>query len=259
MPLDNREYRRRLGFTNQNELKKFFKATNIVVVNWTRVERCNERLKEIFRAIDTTVHSDIRVDNIEEFCLKVDETYQILKDNNILPRMNNYGRTPDDVYYNWMRGYLVCEYFSKALSVIFDVEQEAIATVGDDKLTDIDTFSQSPTADLEITLPDRTIRLEVQSGYTGINDIKAHKVVEAKRLLAETGVYSYVVHFDLFNGKAALIDISSIDNASIHWERRAQMEDQKVFSIPENSFSWDLTDAPQAYAHILYQEENETA
>lgn len=254
MPQDTCDFRKRLGFTNKTKLQKFFKATDFVVVNWSRVERCNERLKEIFRAVDAAVNPDIRIDNIEQFCSKVDETYQILKDNNILPRMNNYGRAPDDVYYSWMRGFLVCEYFSKALSIIFDVDQTAITTVGNDQLTDIATFSKSPTADLEIALVDRTIRLEVQSGYTGINDIKAHKVNEAKRLFAETGVYSYVVHFDLFNGNAALIDISSIDDTSIHWVRRAQMEGQKVFAIPDNSFSWDLTAEPLAYTDILYQE-----
>ena len=259
MPQDNRDFKRRLGFTNKEKLKKFYKATDFIVVNWARVERCNERLKEIFRAVNLAVHPDIRVEDIEQFSLKVDETYQILKDNNIIPRMNNYGRAPDDVYYSWMRGYLVCEYFAKPLSIIFNVEPTAITTVGDDQLTDIDTFSQSPTADLEIALEDRTIRLEVQSGFTGINDIKKHKVNEARRLLAETGAYSYVVHFDLFNGKAALIDISSIDDRSVHWENRAQMEDQKVFAIPANAFSWDLTTEPQAYTTILYQEQNETA
>lgn len=254
MPTDNREFRRLLGFTNQDKAKKFFKATDFVVVNWARVERCNERLKEIFHAVNQAVHADIRVDDIDQFCTKVDDTYQILKDNNILPRMNNYGRAPDDVYYSWMRGYLVCEYFSNALAQIFSVEEEAIAIVGDDQLTDIETFSQSPTADLEITLSDSSVRIEVQSGFTGINDIKKHKVVEAKRLLSETGTRSYVVHFDLFNGKAALIDISSIDNSSVHWENRAQMEDQQVFSIPQNAFLWDLTDEPQSYTAILYQE-----
>ncbi|MBQ3530212.1 MAG: hypothetical protein IJA47_06965 [Oscillospiraceae bacterium] len=254
MPTENREFRRLLGFTNQEQVRKFFKATDFVIVNLARVERCNERLKEIFRAIHQAVHTEIRVDNIDQFCSKVDVTYQILNDNNILPRMNNYGRAPDDVYYSWMRGYLVCEYFSKALAQIFGVEKEAIALVGDDQLTNIETFSQSPTADLEITLPDRSIRIEVQSGFTGTNDIKKHKVVEAKRLLSETGTLSYVVHFDLFNGKAALIDISSISDTGVHWENRAQMEDQQVFSIPQNAFLWDLTDAPQTYTAILYQE-----
>lgn len=254
MPTENREFRRLLGFTNQDKVKKFFKATDFIVVNWARVERCNERLKEIFHAVNQAVHTDIRADDIDQFCTKVDDTYQILKDNNILPRMNNYGRAPDDVYYSWMRGYLVCEYFSKALSQIFGVEEGAISIVGDDQLTDIETFSQSPTADLEITLADSSVRIEVQSGFTGVNDIKKHKVVEAKRLLSEAGTRSYVVHFDLFNGKAALIDISSIDNASVHWENRAQMEDQQVFSIPQNAFLWDLTDAPQSYTTILYQE-----
>lgn len=36
MPFDNREYRRQLGFTNQTVLKKYFKATDIISVNWTR-------------------------------------------------------------------------------------------------------------------------------------------------------------------------------------------------------------------------------
>lgn len=252
--MDSREYRRKLGFTNKERLKKHFKATDFVVVNWTRIERCNERLKEIFRALHPVMHPQIRITNIDLFCRKVDETYQILKANNILPRMNNHGRTPDDVYYNWMRGYLVCEYFAKSLALVFDVEENSISIVGADQLTNIETFSQSPTADLEISLKDRTIRLEVQSGFTGINDIKKHKVEEAKRILNSRDIASYVAHFDLFNGKAALIDISSIDDSSIHWENRAQMEDQKVFSIPDNAFVWDLTSTPRPYSTILYKE-----
>lgn len=252
--MNGKEYRKKLGFTNKEDLKRFFKATDFVVVNWSRIEQCNERLKVIFHVIHSTVHPQIRIANIDSFCQEIDKTYQILRDNNILPRMNNYGRAPDDVYYSWMRGYLVCEYFAKSLAYIFGVDEDSIVIVGGDQLTDIDTFSQSPTADLEITLDDRTIRLEVQSGFTGINDIKKHKVDEAKRILDSRGVVSYVVHFDLFNGKAALIDISSIDDSSIHWERRAQMEDQKVFAIPDNAFVWDLTVAPCLYSEILYRE-----
>ena len=49
MPFDSRNYRRKLGFTNQTTLKKHFKATDIVSINWDKIEKCNQRLKEIFQ------------------------------------------------------------------------------------------------------------------------------------------------------------------------------------------------------------------
>ena len=103
-----------------------------------------------------------------------------MKENNIIPRLNNYGRLPEDVYYNWMRGYAVIEFFSGTLADVFGVSKGSIRAVGDNRLTNIDTFSKSPTADLEITLNKDIVRLEVQSGFTGINDIKAHKVRKAR-------------------------------------------------------------------------------
>lgn len=150
-----------------------------------------------------------------------------------------------------MRGYAVCEFFSKALSIVFDVPQDSIKTVGNDKLTDINTFSKSPTADLEIELERKAIRLEIQSGFTGTNDIKRHKVDEAKRMFSSNNVLTYVVHFDLFNGKAAIIDISSISDDNVNWEHRQQFEDQIVFSIPTEDFKWAITDAPVIYKNII--------
>lgn len=50
-----------------------------------------------------------------------------------------------------MKGYAVCEFFSKSL-----------------------------TADLEIELNDKTLGLEIQSAFTETNDINRHKAIEAK-------------------------------------------------------------------------------
>ena len=254
MPLTDREYRKKLGFTNQNALKKYFKFTDQTIVNWDRIEQANERLKDMFIKLNTVVNEQIRQDYMAEFIEKFAATYETLKDSNIIPRLNNFGRTPDDVYYNWMRGRLVCEFFLKALSKIFLVPECAICCIGNDNLMDVSTFSQTATADLEITTVHGRLRLEVQSGFTGINDIKRHKVLEARKVLDQQGIPSYVVHFDLFNGKAALINISSIEDTSIHWEHRAQLEDQTVFSIPHDAFCWDLTEPPPYYTGILYQE-----
>lgn len=252
MPFDSRNYRRRLGFTNQENLKKHFKATDIICINWDKIEQCNQRLKDMFRQINRTVHPSVQWINMNEIDYEIDNAYTIMRENDILPHLNNYGRYPEDLYYNWMRGYIVCKYFAPALARIFNVPEELIRTVGHDSLAEIETFSQSPVADLEIGIDNTIIRLEIQSGYTGVNDIKAHKVREAQRAFRYEQILSYVVHFDLFNGTMAIVDITNIDENSIHWVTRTQMEGQRVFSIPAEAFRWFLPDNPPYYLDILF-------
>ncbi len=252
MPFNSKEYRRKLGFTNQATLKKHFKATDIISVNWDKIEKCNERLKEIFVEINGVVHPSIQWKSIKLIHDEIDNAYSIMRKNNIFPRLNNFGRYPEDMYYNWMRGYVVCKYFTPALSAIFGVAEDSIKTVGHDSLTEIETFSQSPVADLELALDNKTVRLEIQSGYTGTNDIKEHKVREAKRAYRQEQVYSYVVHFDLFNGTMAIVDITNIDDNSIHWEIRTQMEGQRVFAIPDEAFRWFIPESVPNYLDILF-------
>ncbi len=151
-----------------------------------------------------------------------------------------------------MRGYIICKFFTPALSQIFGVQEDSIKTVGHDSLSEIETFSKSPVADLELEIDSKTIRLEIQSGYTGVNDIKEHKVREAKRAYEQEQVYSYVVHFDLFNGTMAIVDITNINDNSVHWETRSQMEGQRVFAIPNEAFRWFLLDDIPNYLDILY-------
>lgn len=252
MPFDSRNYRRKLGFTNQTTLKKHFKATDIVSINWDKIEKCNQRLKEIFQEINQAVNQSVHWENLSPIQNEIDSAYLVMKENNIFPRLNNNGRSPEDLYYNWMRGYIVCKFFTPALSQIFGVQEDSIKTVGHDSLSEIETFSKSPVADLELEIDSKTIRLEIQSGYTGVNDIKEHKVREAKRAYEQEQVYSYVVHFDLFNGTMAIVDITNINDNSVHWETRSQMEGQRVFAIPNEAFRWFLLDDIPNYLDILY-------
>lgn len=251
MPI-GKKYRSLLGYSNAEMLKKHFKSKDIIEINWSKIELYNERIKNIFQELNNIVHESIKYENLTDFNSKIDNAYDILKKNKIIPKLNNNGRNPEDVYYNWMRGYAVCEFFSKALSVVFDIPQNSIKIVGNDKLTDIKTFSKSPTADLEIELENKTVRLEIQSGFTGINDIKQHKVNEAKRIFSSVGIHSYIVHFDLFNGNVAIIDISSIDDNDVNWMHRNEFEGQIVFSIPSNYFNWAITDQPINFKEIIY-------
>lgn len=70
-------------------------------------------------------------------------------------------------------------------------------------------------------------------------------------MFSSANIYSYIVHFDLFNGKAAIIDISSISDKDVNWVHRQEFENQIVFSIPSESFKWAITDMPTNYKNII--------
>lgn len=92
---------------------------------------------------------------------------------------------------------------------------------GGDNFESIESFKRSPKADF---LLDNHLLLEVQSGFQGINDIKEHKVIEAKRRLITDKIPTIVVHFDLFNGQVACVEISKIKDNDLNWITRQQME-----------------------------------
>lgn len=249
-----RDYRRELGFTNQGDVKNFFAGKDITpTVDYNYIELLNTRLIQIVKKINTLVSKEVSLSDVDEFCINnVDSVFKKLKDNNIIQRLNNQGRRPEQVYFSWMRGYIISSYFLKALSKIFEVSLENISLIGDDDLDNIESFRRTPTADLEITLNDgNRVRIEVQSGFVGINDIKQHKVLEAKRIFETDAISSLAIHFDLFNGQVAFIKLDEIEDDSVNWITRQQMEGQTVFNIDQNYFSWKLTQMPPSLNDIF--------
>ena len=249
-----KEYRKGLGFTNQKSVKDFFAGKDIKpIVDYNYIKLFNFRLVEIIRKIDSLVEKNINLNDINNFCEKhVDDVFEKLKKNEIIQKLNNQGRRPEQVYFSWMRGYIISSYFLKALSVIFKVNIDNIALIGDDDLQNIDSFKRTPTADLEINLPNQgKIRIEVQSGFVGINDIKQHKVLEAKKIFQEKNIPSLAIHFDLFNGQVAFVKLNTIEDDSVNWITRQQMEGQTVFNIEQNYFIWKLTEKPPTLNDIL--------
>ena len=238
---EGKEYRTTIGFSNKNNLKKFFKFTDVSpIVNWEKIEQSNKRLADIFHRINETVSEDTKQSNIDIFCKKIETAYNIMKQNNIIEKLNNQGREPDDVYYNWMRGYLVCEYFISSISKLFGVEENKISIIGQDDLKKIETFARTATADFELkNLRGKDIRLEIQSGYTGINDIKLSKIHEAKQQYEHRKIESYIIHFDLFNGFAAVVNITDfykIPESAYH----KAFENTDVLKIKDEWFKWNL-------------------
>ncbi len=249
--MDNRDFRKKLGFTNATNLKKFYKATDLKEnnINWSLIESYNQRLYEISINLNNAIHNDIQID-IEKLKEKIECTYQNIKQYNLIANFNNNGRPYEDVYYNWMRGFLICEFFKKAICLAFNINENNFYCIGNDDTKNPKTFSKSATADIEIKLNNNKIRLEIQSGYTGKNDIKLSKINEAKNCRVET----YIIHFDLFNGKVAIIDIlnSNIETINKYAKENPLHEGTMEISIPQEAFCWDLTDKIQNYKTLTY-------
>ena len=176
-----------------------------------------------------------------------------MKENDLLSQLNNQGRRPENVYYNWMRGYVISNYFLKALGIIFDVDTSRIDLIGEDDLKKIEVFKRAAKADLEIRLNNgEKVRIEMQSGYTGANDIKQSKVLEAKRIYRESETHTLAVHFDLYNGQVAFVMLDAIEEIGEHWITRPQFEGAMVFEIEQNYFVWKITETPTKYKEMNF-------
>ncbi len=250
-----RQYRQKLGFSNQSDVKNFLGAKDITpTVDLKYIQLLNKRLYNIIDKINTVVSNEIKIDDLSSFKTEhIDHTFEIMEKNDILPLLNNQGRRPEQVYFSWMRGYIFSNYFMKALGIIFEVDTSKIDLIGDDDLKNIETFKRTPKADLEIRLKnDEKVRIEMQSGFTGTNDIKQHKVLEAKRVFRDSGVHTLAIHFDLYNGQVAFIKLDEIEDDSVNWITRQQMEGQTVFNIDQNYFVWKITEKPLTYKEINF-------
>ena len=250
-----RRYRQNLGFANQADVKNFFGAKDITpTVDFNYIKLLNKRLCNIVNKINGVVVNDIKVADLTAFKKDhISRTFMIMKESGILSILNNQGRRPEQVYFSWMRGFVISNYFLKALGLIFGVDTSKIDLIGDDDLKSVETFKRTPKADLEIKLNGKEkIRIEMQSGFTGINDIKQHKVLEAKRVFRDDGMHTFAIHIDLYNGQVAFIKLDEIEDDSVNWITRQQMEGQTVFNIDQNYFVWKITESPIKYKEINF-------
>lgn len=252
---DVKKYRKDLGYTNQSNLKAFFDSKDIIRdIDFDYICKLNKRLIEIIQSIDNAVIDDIKPDDLDKFIdLNITKVYKYMLKKNLLHRFsNNKQRQTERSYYDWSRGRVVANYFIKAMSIIFNVKEDEIKTIGLDNLDNPDSFSKAPTADFEIkTKIDGIFRIEFQCGFQGVNDIKEHKVLEATRVYKSKKIKSLIIHVDLFNGHVAFVDISNIDEKNINWEFRQQFEGKKVFNINDKYFIWNLSEEPPTLADIL--------
>ena len=247
---DFKNYRNALGFGSQVKFKEFLSAKDIVAnIDFNYIDLLNARLCDIFKRLNSVYYKPCDIDKFLRY--KLFGAYALLKNNQILNKLNNQGRRKEEVYFSWMRGYLILEYFKSAIADIFEVSTNIIQSIGDDDFSSLDTFKRRPKADLEIQSIGKKCRIEVQSGFQGINDIKEHKVREAKVVFENLHIQTLVIHFDIFNGQVAFVDISQIKDNDLNWITRQQMEGQSVFNIEQNYFKWLLTNQPPKFDIII--------
>jgi hypothetical protein len=240
-----REYRQKLGFNNQTEAKIFLSAKDVLPsIDYNYIESLNRRISDILKGINQIVNHSVRRDNLESFISEhLKNPFEIIQNENLLPKLNNQGRRPEEVLFSWLRGHAISVYFTPAFASIFKVEPSAVANIGDDDFRNIETFKRSPKADLAINIKNRRIRIEVQSGFQGINDIKEHKVREARRVFFENKEHTICIHVDVYNGQVAFVQLDNIEENDVNFVTRQQMEGQSVFQIEQNFFKWRLLDS----------------
>ncbi len=248
-----KQYRRELGFSSQAQVKEFFGAKDITpAVDPEYLKELNQRLNEMVKRVNSVVNKEIKLSDPKTFKQKyINHPFRVIKQNNILPALNNQGRRPERVYFSWMRGYVVSSFFLKALSIIFEINAKQIKLIGDDDLKSVETFKRTPKADLEIPFKDQgKMRVEIQSGFTGTNDLKQHKVLEARKVAREQGLPSLAIHFDLYNGQAAFIRLDRIKDRDMNWITRINRNSGLVWNIDQNFFFWNFMYYPPSFKHI---------
>jgi hypothetical protein len=242
-----KQWRIEIGFSNKEKAKAFFKATDIHPgIDLELVDRRNIRVYQIAEVLNSGLHSSVSHNDLGDLKLNyIEIPKKKIIDTKLILKLNNNGRRYEDVYLSWLRGYVISGLMIPAIKSIFGVGNEAISSVGGDDFDSKETFKRLPAADLEIDLPSgNKVRIEVQAGFQGVNDIKQHKLKQAADFYRETSIPTLVLHIDALNGQGAVIPCQKLDLEKTEWIERAQMEGQKVLAIQPEQFNWWLNEVP---------------
>jgi hypothetical protein len=242
MKKEKKSFSALLGCSNQEKTKVFLSAKDIKPrVDEAFLKELTIRCSLVFQRLNTAVHQSICHGDIDEFIEKnISNTAFKLSTAGLLDKFNNHGRRSECMAYNWLRGFAVLMFFMPTISKIFGVRIEDITFAGKDHELDATTFKKSPLADISIK---SGLKVEIQAGFQNKNDLKKHKITEALKQFKASSSRTILIHFDLFNGKAAVIDITILGRKKLKYQARAAMEGKEVFELPPHFFNWDLTKA----------------
>ena len=77
-----RQYRQKLGFTNQADVKNFFGAKDIIpTIDLNYVKLLNKRLYDILDKLNKVVTDEVKIDNLSAFKKQyIDHAFKIIKE-----------------------------------------------------------------------------------------------------------------------------------------------------------------------------------
>jgi len=219
----SKQYRKSIGFTNKGKCFTFLKAKDIVCINWNLLDLYNQRLIDIGTRIQQQmiVPNDM---NVQNFVL---DSFQIMKDNQIVETLNNNGRSNEDVYYSWMLGYLIETLFVPFIQK--ELKLNTIIRTGGDDLKNPKTFKRVSNSDLSD--PTQNIVIDVQCGNgDGDCTIKKSKVDFA----VNNGYNGYVFTIGLATGSYGVINLNELKNAK--FEKNSSWEGALCWTAPKDIF-----------------------
>ena len=217
----SKSYRKSLGFTNGSKLKDFMSAKDITAINWSLIDLYNHRLIQIFTTIQKTL-----TDQSVNIPFVVENAHTIFKSNDILCKLNNHGRSPESVYFSWMRGYLTAILFQSF------IEKELNCTLiqnGADDLSNPNTFKRK--SDPDFVDHEKKIFVEVQSGFKGGKiDIKKTKINPK-----EKNYEYYIVCIDCYNGQYCILNARDLLNIpESEWYQNEEWEGALCYTVPNH-------------------------
>jgi len=240
-----REYLHSIGLTSPAEAKSYLAGEDLShKVDDGYMDALNRRICEVLFRINKVVDRRVRRADLQGFCEhNIFRPYRIVGHEGLLPRLTSFEQRAEDALFSWLRGYAICRYFMPAVSRIFSVPHASISQIGNSDLKNFETFRRTPEVELEFNREGKWLRIVLQSGFQGINDIKEHKVRDARRLFEERGIKTICAHIDIYNGQMAFVPLDQIAENDAHFVTRHQMEWQSVLSIDQSYFKWALIDA----------------
>lgn len=200
-----------MGFRNKAQLFRFLKATDIICIDWDKINEFNERLVDI----GCRVQKNLIVPNnmsVRDFVL---DSFHVMKENKIIETLNNHGRSNEDVYYSWMLGYLIETLFVPFIQK--ELNLNTVIRTGGDDLKNPKTFKRVSNSDLSD--PTQNIVVDVQCGIgEGVITIKKSKVDFA----LNNGYNGYVFTIGLGTGLYGVVSLSELKDAKFEknssWE-----------------------------------------
>ena len=222
--MKNNKYLKNFGFSNKSEFKKYLGSKDILVdsVNWDLIEKQNKRIVAIFKKITEILIIADKEFNIENF---VNDVFQKCKKYNHIIKMNNRGRSYEEVFNSWLIGIVAERVFKKL------IEKELNFTLefnGDDDWTKENSFLQ--TANPDFINKNEKITVDVVCGKTDNPfDIKIHKL-KAVENYKDFTVYQFSVN--IFQGIYNLMSLNSLDQKD--FKPNDLFEGQLCYRVPDN-------------------------